>query len=76
MSTQKEVAESSRGIFKHLCQQMDRLAKQAISVEEAKAQANLSKQANNLLRYELDRATAIVKFGKDVLELRNIESND
>lgn len=33
-----------------------------IGVEEVKAQANLLKQANNLLRYELDRAVAIQKF--------------
>jgi hypothetical protein len=47
------------------------LKAKAISVEEAKAQANLIKQSNNLIRYELDRAIAMQKF--DNLEIRNIE---
>jgi hypothetical protein len=47
------------------------LKAKGISVEEAKAQSNLIKQANNLLRYELDRAVAIQKF--DNIEIRNIE---
>ena len=63
---------STKGIFKHLCDQMDKLNAQVISVEEAKAQANMAKQANNLLKYELDRATATAKFGID-LNIREIE---
>jgi hypothetical protein len=47
------------------------LKSKVISVEEAKAQANLLKQSNNILRYELDRAIAIQKFDK--IEIRNIE---
>ena len=47
------------------------LKSKAISVEEAKAQANLLKQSNNLMRYELDRALAIVKF--EGIEIRDIE---
>jgi len=62
---------SSKAIFEHLCDQMHKLNAKAISVEEAKAQSNLSKQANNILRYELDRAVAIQKY--DTLEIRNIE---
>ena len=33
---------------------MKKLDNKEISIEEAKAQANLVKQSNNLLRYELD----------------------
>ena len=61
-------------IFKHLCDQMDKLNMKVVSVEEAKAQANLSKQANNILRYELDRAKFIEKYGKE--NLRQIEDEN
>jgi len=43
-------------LLKHLSDVMKRLANKDISVEEAKAQASLVKQSNNLLRYELDCA--------------------
>ena len=59
-------------IFSHLCDQMKKLSANVISVEEAKAQANLSKQANNLLKYELDRAVAVAKYGEE-LNIREIE---
>lgn len=49
------------------------LKSNSISVEEAKAQANLIKQSNNLLKYELDRAIAIQKY--DSIEIRNIEES-
>lgn len=69
METTKKV--SSKEILKHTFNMMMLLKAKAISVEEAKAQANLIKQSNNLIRYELDRAIAIQKF--DNLEIRNIE---
>lgn len=58
-------------LFKHLFDQMKKLSIGAIDVEEAKAQAGLVKQANNLLKYELDRAKAVSKFQD--LDLREIE---
>lgn len=63
---------SSKGIFNHLCDQMAKLNAKAISIEEAKAQANLAKQANNLLKYELDKAVAKCKFENLIIE--NIET--
>jgi hypothetical protein len=48
------------------------LKAKAISVEEAKAQANLLKQSNNILRYELDRAVAEKKF--EDLNIRDVEN--
>jgi len=48
------------------------LKSKAISVEEAKAQANLLKQSNNILKYELDRAVAVKKY--EDLNIREIES--
>lgn len=64
---------SSKSIFAHLCDQMDKLNSSLISVEEAKAQGNLAKQANNLLKYELDKSVAIAKFGEDI-KLNDIET--
>jgi hypothetical protein len=54
---------SSKAIFDHLCDQMHKLSAKLISVEDAKAQANLAKQANNVMKYELDRGIAYAKFG-------------
>tara|TARA_R110002050_G_scaffold28435_1_gene73180 strand:- start:938 stop:1165 length:228 start_codon:yes stop_codon:yes gene_type:complete len=62
-------------IFAHLCDQMDKLNSNVITVEEAKAQSNLAKQSNNLLKYELDKAIAKAKFG-DELKLNDIEQNE
>lgn len=61
---------NSKAIFKHLCDQMHKLSAKVITVDEAKAQANLAKQANNILKYELERAKTIQKHGKN---LRDIE---
>jgi len=54
---------SSKAIFEHLCDQMGKLNYKLISIDEAKAQASLAKQANNVMRYELDIALAKTKFG-------------
>jgi hypothetical protein len=69
METTKKA--NSRELLKHTFNLMMMLKQKAISVEEAKAQANLLKQSNNLLRYELDRAIAIQKF--ENIEIRDIE---
>jgi len=52
-----------------------------ISVEQAKAQAQIGKQANNVLKYELERADTEMKlfeFNRDnvnaALKLRLIET--
>ena len=69
METTKKV--NTRELLKHAFNTMMLLKAKAISVEEAKGQANLLKQSNNLLKYELDRAIATEKF--ENLEIRNIE---
>lgn len=69
METTKKV--NSKELLKHAFNTMMLLKAKAISVEEAKAQSNLIKQSNNLLRYELDRAIAEQKF--ESIEIRNIE---
>jgi len=62
---------TTKNLLKHSFDLMMMLKDKTINVEEAKAHANLLKQSNNLLRYELDRAVAIQKFDK--IEIREIE---
>jgi hypothetical protein len=62
---------NSTELFTHAFSVMKLLSAKGISVEEAKAQSNLLKQSNNILRYELDRALAVAKF--ENLNIRNIE---
>lgn len=69
METVRKV--NSKELLKHSFNMMMLLKQKAINVEEAKAHANLLKQSNNLLKYELDRAIAYQKFEK--LEIRDIE---
>jgi hypothetical protein len=69
MQTVKSV--NSKEMLKHAFNTMMMLKSKAISVEEAKAQSNLLKQSNNLLRFELDRAVAIQKF--ENINIRDIE---
>ena len=71
---------NSKSLFTFICDQMEKLSANEIDVETAKAQANLCKQANNLLKYELDRSKALMELrtfnlqrGAN-LELREIES--
>lgn len=72
MESTKKV--NTKELLRHSFNMMMLLKSKAISVEEAKAQSNLIKQANNLLRYELDRAIALQKY-QDV-EIRDIEELD
>jgi hypothetical protein len=44
------------GLLGHLADTMLRLESRKITVDDAKAQASLVKQSNNLLRFELDKA--------------------
>lgn len=62
---------NSKELLRHSFDMMMMLKSKVIDVEEAKAQANLLKQSNNLLKYELDRAIALRKF--ENLEIREIE---
>lgn len=62
---------NSKNIFKHLCDQMAKLSVNQITVEEAKAQANLAKQANNLLKYELERAKTMEKYSGAIREIED-----
>jgi hypothetical protein len=72
METTKKV--NSKELLKHSFNMMMLLKQKLVSVEEVKAHGNLLKQANNLLRYELDRAVAFQKF--ENLEIREIEEHE
>jgi len=63
-------------LLKFVLAQMAKLDKGEIDTEQAKAQANLAKQANNSLRYELDRTTLLLKLrlnNSEDIKIRNIE---
>lgn len=62
---------NSRELLKHAFDTMKLLKSKAIDVDEAKAHAGLLKQANNILKYELDRAIATQKF--ENISIREIE---
>lgn len=64
---QREDLQTTVGLLGHLADTMLRLETKKIGVEEAKSQASLVKQSNNLLRFELDKA----KFERKVLEETN-----
>jgi hypothetical protein len=72
LKTTKKV--NSRELLSHAFDMMMLLKSKAINTEEAKAHANLLKQSNNLLKYELDRAVAFKKY--ENLEIREIEDLD
>ncbi len=71
---------NSKSLFAFICNQMEKLDNDKITVEQAKAQANLAKQANNVMKYELDRVNIEMKsalFNKEngtEIKLRQIES--
>jgi len=62
METNYQVQRTPDGLIEHLCRQMELVAEQKISLEEAKQQASLVKQANNTLRYKLDLEKFKVKL--------------
>lgn len=72
MNLQSNREANTKELFRHSFDLMMLLKSKAITVEEAKAQANLLKQSNNILRYELDRAIAEKKFKN--IDIREIES--
>jgi hypothetical protein len=51
----------NKSLLHFIFDQMEKLDHGNITVEQAKAQGNLAKQANNTLRYELDRTNTLMK---------------
>ena len=73
---------NNKSLLHFIFDQMEKLDSGVIDVEKAKAQANLSKQANNALRYELDRAKTKMNLTvhnrqySDNVELREAETKN
>lgn len=73
---------NNKSMLAFIFNQMEKLDKNEIDVQTASAQANLAKQANNALMYELKRADVQMKLTqhnavyKDGLKLREAESKN
>lgn len=73
---------NSKSLLGFVFEQMEKLDKGIIDNQTAREQSNLVKQANNLLKYELDRAKVRMELTKhnaiykDGVDLRNIESKN
>jgi hypothetical protein len=64
---------NTKTLLRHAFDTMMLLKAKQITTEDAKAHANLLKQSNNLLKYELDRAVAVCKY--EGLQIREIEDS-
>lgn len=73
---------NSKSLINFIFDQMEKLDKKEIDVQTAQAQANLSKQANNILTYELKRTQVQMDLDKHnfeykkSLQIREIESKN
>ena len=73
---------NNKSMIAFLFNQMEKLDNGDIDVQTAREQANLSKQVNNAMKYELDRAKTQMELTnhnavyKDGLTLRDIESKN
>lgn len=69
---------NNKSLLHFIFNQMEKLDKNEIDIDQAKAQSLLAKQANNAMKYELDRATVSLKLSEHnregaKVELRNVE---
>lgn len=73
---------NNKSVLSFLFSQMEKLDNKEITVDEAKAIAELAKQVNNSMKYEIDRANVKIKIKqhnfeyKDNVELREVESKN
>jgi hypothetical protein len=68
---------NAKSLFHFLCDQMEKLDKKEITVQDAQGQANIAKQLNNLLNYELKRVDTQIKLDQHNFEFKkNIELRD
>jgi hypothetical protein len=71
---------NSKSLLAFVFNQMEKLDANEIDNQQAREQSNLIKQANNLLKYEIDRAKVKMEIKKhnalfnDNTQLRDIES--
>jgi len=73
---------NNKSLIAFIFDQMEKLDSEKITVEQAKAQANLAKQVNNAMKYELDLVNTKMKIAEHnntsttKIELRNVESKN
>lgn len=73
---------NNKSLLHFLFDQMEKLDKKEIDVEQAKAQANLAKQANNSLKYELERSKLLMELDShrnasgNGIQFRNVEGKN
>lgn len=72
---------NNKSLLHFIFDQMDKLDKKEIDIDQAKTQSLLAKQANNALKYELDRANVQMKLAEHNrdsarIDLRNAESHN
>ena len=73
---------NNKSLLHFIFGQMDKLDKEEINVQQARAQGALAKQANNALKYELERTETLMKLDKHNrdhgtdISLRNVEGKN
>jgi hypothetical protein len=73
---------NNKSMVAFLFDQMNKLDEDKIDIHKAREQANLAKQVNVAMKYELDRSKTLMELAKhnatykDGLNLRNIESKN
>lgn len=73
---------NNKSLLHFLFDQMEKLDNKEIDVEQAKAQANLAKQANNSLKYELERSKTLMELDQhrtatgNSIDFRNVEGKN
>jgi hypothetical protein len=72
---------NNKSLLHFIFGQMEKLDNKEIDIDQAKAMALLAKQANNSLKYELDRANVQMKLAEHNLDriridLRNAEGSN
>lgn len=76
------VPVNNKSMLAFIFGQMEKLDEGKIDVQQAKAQADLAKQANNALKYEIERVNVQMRLTqhnavyKDGLKLREAESKN
>lgn len=73
---------NNKSVLHFLFDQMEKLDKREISVDEAKAQAAIAKQVNNCMKYELDRSRLLMDLDNhrrltgEAIDFRNAEGKN
>ncbi len=70
---------NNKSLLHFIFDQMEKLDRKEIDVEQAKAMAQLAKQANGSLKYEIDRSRILMELDAhrsqtgNAIDLRNVE---